>query len=96
MTYDGAPHRVFKISELARVIAHQLILIGQKSAVNLACTSRCLEEPALSTLWETQQSMGILLEVLTEATCDRKHPKTNVTVVRGPSLLQVKSERSIL
>ena len=91
MIHDGAPHCVFKISELARIIAHQLILISQRSAVNLACAFRCLEEPVLSTLWETQQSLGILLEVLPEGTWDRQHPEPSVTVVRGPSPLAVKS-----
>jgi len=86
MIHDGAPHRVFNISELARVIAHQLILISQESAVNLACASRCLEEPVLSTLWETQHSLSILLEVLPEGTWDRQYPEPRVTVVRGPSL----------
>jgi len=67
MIHDNAPLHVFKISELARAIASQFILVGRKSAVNLACTCRCLEEPALSTLWETQESLSILLEGLPEA-----------------------------
>ena len=91
MIHHGAPHRVFNISELVRIIAHQLIIIDQKSAVNLACASRCLEEPVLSTLWETQQSWGVLLEVLPEGTLDRKHPEPDVTVVRGLGLLLKKS-----
>ena len=64
MINDSTPHRVFKIAELARPIAHQLVLISQKSVVNLACVCRCLEEPVLSTLWGTQQSLYTLLKVL--------------------------------
>lgn len=90
MTHNDVYQRVFNISELARIIAHQLILIGQKSAVNIACASRCLEEPVLSTLCETQKSLGILLEVLPEGTLDRQHPEPDVTMVRGLSLLPEK------
>jgi len=68
MVDDNAPNRVFMIDELARLIAGQLVLISQNSAVSLACTCRYLEEPVLSTLWETQVSFDILLEVLPEDT----------------------------
>ena len=65
MTHDGALHRVFKIGELARLITSQLVAIrGKKSAVNLACACRYIEEPVLSALWETQQSLRTLLELL--------------------------------
>jgi len=70
MTHDDTPLRVFKISELARVIASQVILISKESAVNLARTCRCLEEPVLSTLWETQELLSTLLKVLPEANWD--------------------------
>ena len=62
---DGsAPHRVFKIGELTRLIARQLISDSQESAVDLACACRYLEEPVLSTVWETQDSLCILLRIL--------------------------------
>jgi len=61
---DSASHRVFKIGELARLIAGQLIPKRQGSAVNLACACRNLEAPALSMLWETQESLYTLLETL--------------------------------
>ena len=64
MIHDSAPNRVFKISELTRLIAGQLTLLDPESAVEFACVSRCLEEPVLSTLWETQWSFCTLLEVL--------------------------------
>ena len=67
MTHDNTSIRVFRIGELTRVIASQLILISQASVVNLACTCRCLEEPVLSTLWEIQQSLPTLLKVLPKA-----------------------------
>ena len=70
MSYDNAPSRVFNISELTRLIASQLIPISRKSAVNLACVCRSLEEPVLSTLWEEQSALHTLLEVLPEATWD--------------------------
>jgi len=68
MTHDSTSHRIFKISELTRLIASQLVLISRKSAVNLACACRSLEEPNLSTLWETQSSFFTLLEVLPRET----------------------------
>jgi len=49
MIHESTPERIFKISEL-RVIASQLILINKRDVVNLACASRYLEEPVLSTL----------------------------------------------
>jgi len=66
-------HRIFKISELARFIAGQLVPISRNSAVSLACACRYLEEPVLSTLWETQPSLNILLEALPEAVWEYTH-----------------------
>ena len=67
MIHERAPYRVLTISELARHIASQLVLIeAEGSAVNLACACRSLEEPILSTLWETQSSLYALLGVLPE------------------------------
>ena len=67
MIHDSAPLRVFRVSELTRIIASQLVLTSQESAVNLACTCRCLEGPALSALWEIQASLHTLLKVLPKA-----------------------------
>jgi len=65
MIHDSTPYRVLKISELTRLVASQLVLIGaQGSAVNLACVCRSFEEPTLSTLWETQWALYILLQLL--------------------------------
>ena len=67
MIHDSTPYRVLKINELTRLIASQLVLVGaENSAVNLACACRSFEEPILSTLWETQWSLGALLKVLPE------------------------------
>ena len=66
MTDDSTSHRVFRINELTRFIASRLIPISRKSAVNLACVCRYLEEPVLSTLWETHESLDTLLQVLPE------------------------------
>jgi len=69
MTHDSiALHRTFKISELTRTIASQLISVSRGSAVNLALVCRYLEEPVLSTLWEEQRSLYTLLRVLPEET----------------------------
>ena len=68
MIHDNTPHRIFEITELTRAIASQLILTSRKSTVDLARTCRYLEEPALSTLWETQGSLDTLLKVLPEET----------------------------
>ena len=64
MIDDSAPRRVLKIGELTRLISSQLVLISRESAANLACTCRYLKEPVLSTLWETQSSLHILLRTL--------------------------------
>ena len=70
MIHDSTPYCVLKISELARLIAGQLVLIdARNSAVNLACVCRSFEEPIFSTLWETQPSLIILLKVLPEEIC---------------------------
>ena len=69
MIHGGTPYHVLKISELTRLVASQLALIGAEgSAVNLACVCRSFEEPALSPLWETQWALSILLQVLPEET----------------------------
>jgi len=73
MLDESASHRVFKISELAGAIASQLILISRGSAVNLACTRRCLEEPVLSVLWEEQSWILALLRVLPKGALDHKY-----------------------
>jgi len=73
MIHDSAPHRVLKISELTRLIANKLVLISRKSTVNLACVCRSLEEPVLSTLWETQSSLFTLLGVLPEETWELQY-----------------------
>ena len=73
MNHDSPSHRIFKITEMTRSIASQLIPIGGESAVNLACACRYLEEPVLSTLWETQRSFETLLEVLPKETWEYIH-----------------------
>jgi len=78
---DDASNRVFKIGELARLIASQLVLVSRNSAVNLARTCRYLEEPALSTLWETQDRLDILLEVLPDWAYE--YPMFGSSVVSG-------------
>ena len=83
MTHDSTPHRVLKISELTRLIASQLVLISRKSAVNLACACRSLEEPILSTLWETQSSFVTLLKVLPEGTSKLQYPGLGGDMVCG-------------
>ena len=80
----GTPHRIFKISELTRLIASWLVLINGKGAVNLACACRCLEEPVLSTLWETQWSLCTLLKVLPEVTWDCRDMGLGTHMVCGP------------
>ena len=82
----GAPHRIFEISELTTLIASQLALISQKSTLNLACTCRNLEEPALRLLWQTQPLLDTLLKVLPKDTwrCDNPGPYKTVVRTRIP------------
>ena len=75
MIGGSTANRVFKISELARVIAGQLALVSRKSAVGLACTCRDLEGPVLSTLWEKQCSFENLMKVLPEGNWDCGDPE---------------------
>ena len=88
MIGDNTPERVFKIGELARVIARHLILVSPESTVNLACACRYLEEPVLSTLWETQSSWSVLLETLPSNTWGWEYLGLgpNRHVVRGLNL----------
>jgi len=90
MIHDPASHRVFKVDELIRLIARQLVP-SKRSAVNLACASRWLEEPVLSTLWEKQQYLEILLETLPKGTWSRRYTGYGEIVVRGLDLLLEKS-----
>jgi len=84
MTHDSTPYRVLKISELTRHIASQLVLIhSRKSAVNLACACRSLEEPVLSTLWETQWSLVTLLNALPKGTRDVQRLESGEILVRS-------------
>ena len=86
MIHDSTPYRVLKISELTRLIARQLVLIGaENSAVSLACACRSLEEPVLSALWEMQWSLFTVLEVLPEGTWEVLCPEPRNHMVRGLS-----------
>jgi len=86
------PRCVFKIGELTRLIASHLVLISPKSAVRLARSSRYLEEPVLSTLWETQPLLCTLLRVLPKKTWHIKHkPRSWVNTVRALNLQLEKS-----
>ena len=87
MTHDNAPHRIFKISELARLIASQLVSTDRRTIVNLACACKYLEEPVLSTLWETQSSLCTLLRVLPEETWEYAYPALSKCVVRSLDFL---------
>lgn len=88
MTPSSIPSRVSRITELTRLIAGQLVLISPKSVVNFARTCRHIEEPALSTLWETQQSLRVLLEVLPEETLERGRLAFGEPAVRSPDPLR--------
>ena len=83
MIDNSASHRVFKISELTRLIAGQLVPKCRGSAANLACACRHLEVPVLSTLWETQESLFVLLETLPRDTWEWPLG----IVVRDPNIL---------
>ncbi|KAF9790613.1 hypothetical protein BJ322DRAFT_401547 [Thelephora terrestris] len=59
--------RVFCVDELATLIATHLVAISPRSAAALAQTCRALEVPALSALWETQDSIrSLITHVLSE------------------------------
>ena len=67
MTHDSTPLRVFRISELTRIIASQLILTSRESAVNFACTRRCSKNRS-SARYGTQKSLPVLLRMLPKTT----------------------------
>ena len=83
MTHDSTPYRVLKISELTRLIASQLVLISRKSTLSLACVCRYLEEPVLSTLWETQFLLPTLLRVLPKETWEFQDSELGDRMVRS-------------
>ena len=85
MVHDGTSHRIFRIGELTMLIASQLTLISPKSTASLACTCRHLEEPSLSSLWQTQPSLDTLLKVLPGETWRCDNPGPGKSVVRGPN-----------
>ena len=59
--------QVFIVDELATLVATHLVEISPRSAVSLALTCRALEVPALSALWEAQQSItSFIAHVLPE------------------------------
>ena len=96
MIQDSTAHRVFKIDELARLIASYLVLTSPKSTANLARTCRHLEIPVLSTLWTTQSSLRTLLEVLPEENWDYDYPaETSWGVVRGVDLAFGRSDADV-
>jgi len=84
MIHDSTPHRIFRISELTSLIASQLVLISSKSTVNLACACRHLEDPVLSSLWQTQSWLNTLLKVLPKETWDCDDLASGESVVCGP------------
>ena len=94
MTHDSTSHHIFRISELTRLIASQLILINPRDAVNLACACRYLEEPALCTLWEIQWSLCTLLRVLPEENWEIEYPKGGLAV-RGLDVLLEKRSAQV-
>ena len=87
MIHDSPPHRIFKISELARLITSQLVSINRRDIVNLACACKYLEEPVLNTLLETQSSLCTLLRVLPEETWEYAYPALSKCVVRSLDFL---------
>ena len=87
MIHNSAPLHIFKIAELARPIADQLVLSDGRSAANLSCACRCLEDPVLSALWATQPSLYTLLKVLPEGDWHIEDILGRFRAVRGPDLL---------
>ena len=56
--------RVFEIDELARLLSYHLISVNCGAVVSFARTCKMLEVPALSSLWEQQDSFSVLIGVL--------------------------------
>ena len=54
--------RVIHVDELATLIATHLVAISPRSTLTLAQSCRALEIPALSTLWEIQHSIKLLIK----------------------------------
>ena len=50
-----------EISELMQLVVDHLLFDSPKSLVSLVCTSRALEEQALSTLWSEQSSLSTII-----------------------------------
>ena len=95
MIHNSASHRIFKISELARLIAGQIVSIDRRTIVNLVCVCRYLEEPVLSTLWETQSSLCNLLRVLPKETWSHRYMGPCKCLVRSPDLPLEKSNDQV-
>ena len=55
-------HPTLEIDELLRLVISQLIKTSSRTIVSLALSSRSLEEPTLSSIWEIQYSLTHLLK----------------------------------
>ena len=84
MIDDNTPHRIFKISELTRLIA--TYVLTRTNLVDLACVCRDLEVPVLSALWARQLSFKSLLKALPEETWECDNLESGEIVVCCPNL----------
>ena len=58
-------HQCFKVDEILRLFAGELVASGAKAAaVSLACCRRSFEEPVLDVLWGAQTRLFPLLKAL--------------------------------
>ena len=64
LTPSTMAQRAFEINELARLVSCHLVSVSRSAAVSLARTCKMLEVPALSSLWELQDSLPVLADVL--------------------------------
>jgi len=58
------PHQIFNIDELLRLVITELVITSPRTAVSFALARRSFEEPTLSSLWEKQHSLTVLVKVI--------------------------------
>ena len=76
---------VFEIDVLARHVSCHLVSFSRNAAVSLARTRKMHEVPAFSSLWDLQDSLSVLSNVLPSTDEVRNHTKfsTRLTISIG-------------
>ena len=82
------PHRALVVDEILREVTTWLIQIHYPTIVSLACCAKFLEEPALSTLWDCQETLPTLIKTLPPDSWELHTGEAENIIVRGSPRLR--------